>query len=219
MAEVEIGRSRNWPKSKLAEVEIGRNGIGRTRKKKLAEVDRARLACHVGRKSPRRRVKWRVSSQSGRQRQHTHKHKECYGSPAKKIFNWTQTQILAKCGRDPGTLGQAPWLPRVVRDSSHALVAREVTRVQHRCGKSGAACREESDGFPQSRSRATSDRAGGEIRRCWKTIKKLPTRVCWGYEMIFEVRQILLQETIVEMPRLQISKDRLPKRLGSWVPS
>ena len=44
-----IGRSRNWPKSKLAEVEIGRSRTGRTRKKKLAEVeklaevDRARL--------------------------------------------------------------------------------------------------------------------------------------------------------------------------------
>ena len=42
-----IGRSRNWPKSKLAEVEIGRNRIGRTRKKnwpmsKLAEVDHDR---------------------------------------------------------------------------------------------------------------------------------------------------------------------------------
>ena len=39
--------SRNWPKSKLAEMEIGRSRIGRTRKKswlksKLAEVDRAR---------------------------------------------------------------------------------------------------------------------------------------------------------------------------------
>ena len=38
--------SKNWPKSKLAEVEIGRSRIGRTRKKswpksKLAEVDRA----------------------------------------------------------------------------------------------------------------------------------------------------------------------------------
>ena len=36
-----IGRSRNWPKSKLAEVEIGR-----TRKKKLAEVE-------IGRSRPR----------------------------------------------------------------------------------------------------------------------------------------------------------------------
>ena len=41
-----IGRNRNWPKSKLAEVEIGQSKlaeveIGRTRKKKLAEVDRA----------------------------------------------------------------------------------------------------------------------------------------------------------------------------------
>ena len=33
-----ICRSRNWPKSKLAEVEIGRSRIGRSRKKKLAEV-------------------------------------------------------------------------------------------------------------------------------------------------------------------------------------
>ena len=33
-----IGRSRNWPKSKLAEVEIGRSRLGRTRKKELAEV-------------------------------------------------------------------------------------------------------------------------------------------------------------------------------------
>ena len=55
LAEVEIGRSRNWPKSKLAEVEIGRSRnwrksklaeveIGRSRnwpKSKLAEVDRA----------------------------------------------------------------------------------------------------------------------------------------------------------------------------------
>ena len=31
--------SKNWPKSKVAEVEIGRSRIGRTRKKKLAEVE------------------------------------------------------------------------------------------------------------------------------------------------------------------------------------
>ena len=41
-----IGRRRNWPKSKLAEVEIGRSRTGRTRKKscpksRLAEVDHA----------------------------------------------------------------------------------------------------------------------------------------------------------------------------------
>ena len=41
---LKIGRSRNWPKSILAEVEIGRSRIGRTRKNswpksKLAEVD------------------------------------------------------------------------------------------------------------------------------------------------------------------------------------
>ena len=37
MAEVEIGRSRNWPKSKLAEIEIGRSR--NWPKSKLAEVD------------------------------------------------------------------------------------------------------------------------------------------------------------------------------------
>ena len=46
LAEVEIGRSRNWPKSKLGEVEIGRSRTGRTRKKKLAEVK-------IGRSRPR----------------------------------------------------------------------------------------------------------------------------------------------------------------------
>ena len=42
LAEVEIGRSRNWPKSKLAEVELAEVEKKSWPKSKLAEVDRAR---------------------------------------------------------------------------------------------------------------------------------------------------------------------------------
>ena len=49
LAEVEIGRSRNWPKSKLAEVELAELEKKSWPKSKLAEVDhpRCRACCPV----------------------------------------------------------------------------------------------------------------------------------------------------------------------------